>query len=116
MCIRIIKSDEEIKYDSSKPLEEQLCGSQHVVINYEPKNTDIDRFTEEVERMCKMGTSINVNVQVMHNNNIKGIKAKKRVGRLMKDLELNEAVKLLVNLQSNTDKKLEELADFCHKR
>lgn len=116
MCIRIIKPGEEFQYDSTKSLEEQLCGSQHVVINYEPKNNDIDRFSDELEKLCKRGTSINVSVDVVHNNHIKGAKAKKRVGRLMNDLNLNEAVKLLVTLQSKVDRKLEELADFCHKR
>ena len=116
MCIKIIKSDSEARYDSSIPLEDQLCGSQHIVINYEPKNTDIDRFSDELERLCKTGTSIEVSVDVIHGNNLRGAKAKKRIGRLMKDLDLNEAVKLLVNLQSKTDKKLEELANHCYKR
>lgn len=116
MCIRIIKPGKEIKYDSSRPLEEQLCDSQHVVINYEPRNSDIDRFSDELERLCRVGTSINVSVDVNYDNYFKGAKAKKRIGRLLRDLDLNETVKALVTLQAGIDKKLEELANCCHKR
>lgn len=116
MCIRIIRPNSEIKYDSTKPLEEQLCGSQHVVINYEPLNNDIDSFSDQLERLCKIGTSISVSVDVRYDNYLKGAKAKKRISRLLKDLDLNETVKALVTLQSGLDKKLEELANYCHKR
>lgn len=113
MCIKIVHKDAEVKYDSKKPLEEQLCGSERVVIRYEAKDTDIPVFVDEVERLCKTGISLNTHVKVIHNDHLKGQKAKKLMGRLMKDLDLNEAIKILVNLQSGTDKKLEEMASFC---
>ncbi|HXN74922.1 MAG TPA: hypothetical protein VN855_00335 [Candidatus Acidoferrum sp.] len=66
-----------------------------------------------MERLCKTGISCNVSVDVAHNNNIKGIKANKQLKRLKKDLDLNEAIKLLVNLHSSTDRVLEEMSNFC---
>ena len=116
MCVKIIKSDVETKYDAKKPLEEQLEGSNQVVIHYEPKDPDIDVFLGEMERFCKMGIGTNVTVDVIHKNNIKGAKAKKQVNRLMRDLDLNEAIKLLVNLHSKCDTSLSEMSNFCKGR
>lgn len=116
MCIRIIGQNTEAKYDSKRPLEEQLCGSEQIVIRYEPKDADIPKFVDEVERLCKTGISFNTNVNVVHNNHLKGAKAKKIMNKLMKDLNLNEAIKILVSLQSETDKTLESLSNFCQKR
>jgi hypothetical protein len=113
MCIKILNADSAVQYDSSRPLEEQLYGSREVVIHYEPKDPHIDRFIDEMERMCKTGVSCNVNVNVIHNNNLKGIRAKKQVKRLMKNLELNEAIKILANLQHKTDITLGEISDLC---
>lgn len=117
MCIRIKSSDSEIKYDSSIPLEDQIAGSKEVVIKYDPKDPDIDRFICEMERVCSNGISIgaDLKVDVIHNDCIFGLKAKKQVKRLTKDLNLNEAIKLLTNLQSKTDKALGELSNFCRK-
>lgn len=116
MCIRIIHKDAEFKYNSKKPLEQQLYGSEQVVIRYEPKDRDIDIFVGEVERLCKTGVCINANIKVLHNNHLKGAKAKKLMDRLSKDLNLNEAIKILVTMQSETNRKLEELSTFCSKR
>lgn len=117
MCIRIKGLDSEVKYDAARPLEEQIVGSKEVVIKYDPKDPDIDAFLCEMERMCSSGISIgtDVRVDVIHNNHLKGVKAKRQVKRLNKDLSLNEAIKLLTNLQSKTDKTLEELSIFCRK-
>lgn len=116
MCIRIIHENEEVKYDSSEPLEQQLLGSKRVVVTYEPKDRDIDRFVAEVERLCKTGVSISANVEVVHKNSVGGAKAKKLMKRLTKDLELNEAIKILVTMQSEMNRKLEVLSTFCAKK
>jgi len=113
MCIRILGKDSDTKYDSSIPLEQQIKNSEKVVVNYEPKDTDINKFMDEVERLCKQGISTNISVEVSHNNHLTGARTKKQMKRLMKDLNLNEAIKLLVTLQSTTDKTLEELSEFC---
>ena len=113
MCIRIKGLDSDIKYNSGTPLEQQIDDSKEVVINYDPKDPDISKFICEMERLCRTGVSTNVKVDFVHNNYLKGIKAKKQVNRLTNDLSLNEAIKILTNLQSNTDKALEELSSFC---
>lgn len=116
MCIRIVHENEEVKYDSSKPLEQQLHGSKSVIITYESKDSDINTFVDEVERLCRTGICINTDIKVIHNNHLKGIKAKKLMKRLTKDLDLNEAIKILVTMQSEMNKKLEMLSSFCTKR
>jgi hypothetical protein len=113
MCIRIVGLDSDKKYDSNKPLEEQIAGSQEVIINYDPKDKDIDCFISEMERMCSQGISANIKVDVNHADVLNGMRAKKQVQRLHKDLDLNEAIKCLTNLQSKTDKVLTELSNFC---
>jgi hypothetical protein len=116
MCIRIISSDsEEIKYNSKRPLEEQIAGSKEVIIKYDPKDTDIDKFLIEMRSLVCRGISTNVKVDVVHSNFLKGIKAKQQINRIKKELTVNEAIKLLSNLQSTTDKCLEELSNFCRK-
>lgn len=116
MCIRILHDNEEVQYDSSKPLEQQLCGSKSVVVTYDPQDRDIPRFVDEVERLCKTGIKIDARVEVVHNDNLQGAKAKKLMKRLMKDLELNEAIKILVTMQLEMNKKLEKLSTFCTNR
>jgi hypothetical protein len=114
MCIKIINSGVECSYDNSKPLEDQLCDSSEIHIKYEPKDSNMDRFLDEMERLCKTGVSANVNVDFSHNSNITGMKMKKQINRLTKDLHLNEAIKILTKLQSTTDGALRELSDFCN--
>lgn len=117
MCVKIIAAAGTItKYDSKKPLEDQVKSDCQVVVNYESKDPDIEAFLDEMERLCKNGISTNIKVDVKHGNTVKGAKAKKQVRRLMKDLNLNEAIKILTTLNHSTNKTLEELANFCLKR
>jgi len=116
MCIKILNCGASLKYDSSVPLEEQLKNSEKVVINYDPKDPDMDTFLDEMERLAKTGISCNVSLDIAHNNHIKGAKAKRQISRLKKDLDLNEAIKLLVNISSELDKRLESISVFCRTR
>lgn len=113
MCIKIINSNAEAKYDSERPLEDQLHGSKEIVIRYEPRDSDMDKFLTEIERFCKMGISTGVTVKVLHSNNIKGAMAKRQVSRMMRDLDLNEAIKILVSLHSKYDRTLKEMSEIC---
>ena len=113
MCIKIVKLKEEVSYDSNKPLEEQIKGSKQIIINYEPKDLSVDKFLDEVERMCKNGISASLNIKFNHNNHIAGAKAKKKVAKLSKDLNINELVKAVVSAHADADKKLEEIAQSC---
>lgn len=116
MCIKILNFDASLKYDSSVPLEEQLKDAQEVVIDYDPKDPDMDVFLDEMERLAKTGISCNVRLAVSSNRHIAGAKAKRQISRLKKDLDLNEAIKILVNIHSELDKTLESISIFCHKR
>jgi hypothetical protein len=113
MCVKIKSINSEAKYNPRVPLELQVSDCDKIVIKYEAKDPDIDKFIGEMERCCKTGINLNIDVDVAHQNDIKGAKAKKQVKRLLKDLNLNEAIKLLVMAHSKTDRKLEEMANFC---
>lgn len=113
MCIKIIKLKEEVSYDTNKPLEEQLVGSKQIVVNYEPRDPSIDKFLDEVERMCKNGVSASLNIKFNHNNFLAGAKIKKEIIKLSKDLDVNELIKAVVSAHAEADKKLEEMAETC---
>lgn len=113
MCIKILRSKEEFSYDSEKPLEEQIKGSRQIIVNYEPFDPSIDKFLDEVERLCKNGITANLNIKFNHNNNLKGIKIRKEMLKLSRDLDINEIIKIMVIAQAEADKKLEELSGIC---
>ena len=113
MCIKIVRSKEEFSYDMSQPLESQIRGSERIVVDYEPSDPAIDKFLDEVERLCKNGITANLNIKFNHNNNLAGAKLKKEMVRLSKDLDINEVIKLMVTAQSEIDRKLEELSSIC---
>lgn len=113
MCIKIIRADDEIKYDISKPLEDQIKGSKQIIVDYEPNDPSLEKFLDEIERFCHTGISRTFNIKVKHNNNVMGAKVNNIIKECAKDLNLNEVIKSLVNSFSETDKKLEEIATIC---
>ena len=113
MCITIVTAKKEVLYNTERPLEEQLKGSKKVVIDYDPSDTTLDTFLNEVEKLCKNGTSAKLNISFNHNNHLTGAKRKKEATKLSKDLDINEIIKLMVLAHSSVDKKLEELANYC---
>lgn len=113
MCVKIIRSKEEVSYNSELPLEDQIKGCKQVVVNYEPCDPSIDKFLDEVERLCKNGIAANLNIKFNHNNNLTGAKIGKEMYRLAKDLDINEIIKLMVTAQAEADRKLEELSGLC---
>lgn len=116
MCIRIINSESEVKYNASIPLEHQLNGGERIVVKYERKDPDIGKFVREIERLSKNGISANINVEVLYSDDLQGAKTKKLVKKLVKDLDVNEVIKLLANFHHTSDKILGELAIYCQKR
>jgi len=116
MCIKIVRLKEELEYDSSKPLEDQLKGAKQVVVNYQPHNSQIDQFLHEVERLCKTGVSASLNIKFNHNNHLLGAKAKKEIERLSKDIDFNEVIKLMTLIQRKADDTLEQMYEICLKR
>jgi|SRR5581483_1379266 len=113
MCIKIVRTKEELVYDSSKPIEEQIRGAKQIVINYEPSDPDLNRFLDEVERLCKTGVSAQMNIKVVHNDYLNGAKTKKEILHMVNDLKFNEVIKAMVKGQHETDKRLEELLNLC---
>lgn len=112
MCIKI----NEVAYDTTTPLEEQLGASNKIVIDYEPEDSSIDKFVGEVERICKNGISCNLNIEVLTNNILKGAKIKKQARMLEFDLKVNDLIRLMTTIQSHADKTLEEMSEACLKR
>ena len=113
MCIKIVRSKAEVSYDMNTPLEEQIKGCKQIVVNYEPKDPAIDKFLGEVERLCKHGISTKLNIAFNHNNFLLGAKTGKQLAKLARDLDLNEVIKFMVNTHAESDKKLEEIANYC---
>jgi hypothetical protein len=113
MCIKIIRAEDEIKYDISKPLEEQIVGAKQIVVDYEPNDSSLVNFLCEIERFCQTGVSRTFNIKVKHNNNVGGAKVKSRIASYAKKMSVNEVIKSLTLSYAQTDKKLEELSTIC---
>lgn len=113
MCVKIVKEEVEITYDARQPIEAQLEGSQKVVVHYDPKDSSIDTFLHEMERLCKNGSFSTLNFEFNYNSNLNGFKAKNKMRTVQRDLEINEIVKLMVLMQSEADKKLDEITKAC---
>jgi hypothetical protein len=116
MCIKIFNSANEVEYDMDKPLEDQVGQSNKIVIDYSLEDTSIEKFVDEVERICKNGVTCNLNIEVMTNSILKGAKVKRQTKALEFDLKLNDLIKLMTMTQFNADKKLEEMSELCLKR
>lgn len=116
MCIRIVKLKEETAYDSSRPLEEQIKGSREVLVDYNPTDSSVDHFLSEVERLCKTGVTASLNIKFKHNNNLSGARIGKQMRKIANGLDLNEFIKSIALLQSEADKRLEEMSALCLKR
>ena len=115
MCIKIIKDDLEIKYNPEIPIEQQLKGSEEIYIKYDSSDKTIGRFLSEMEKICAMGLNLDVKINFTNNDSIQGAKTKRKIKKIKKDLNLNEAIKILAILQSKTDETLKELSNFCRK-
>lgn len=111
MCIKLINSEQEIPYDISKPLEEQIKGCKQIVVNYEPFDKSVDKFLQEIERFAKTGVDAKLSIKVIHNDHLSGSNIKRKIKKATNGVALNEIIKLIVLSQIETDKKLEELAN-----
>lgn len=109
MCIKIINAQEEVPYDTNRPLEEQITGSEQIVVNYEPFDKSVDQFLAEVDRIAKHGIDAKLSIKVIHNDHIFGFKVKQKLKQATNDITLNEIIKLMVLSHCAVDKKLEDL-------
>lgn len=115
MCIKIVRSHEEVEFEPTEPLEYQVRGAKQVVINYDPSSEQIRSFIEQMERIVKTGVGCQMNIKVNSNNSLSGYRFERQMSEASKNLDLNEAVRSLVNTYSETDKKLHEMQQICLK-
>ena len=113
MCVKIVTPEEEKHYDMDRPLEEQLEGCKKIIIDYEPKDLSVLKLMRELERFVKSGIDSELVIQVVHNNHLNGAKIKKITQKSISDISINELIKAFVVNHKETDKKLEELANYC---
>lgn len=111
MCVKIVTDSEEIPYDCSRPLEDQIKGSEQIVVNYEPFDHSVDKLLAEVERFARTGVDARLSIKVIHNDHIFGFKVKQKLARATNDITLNEIIKLMVLTHCSIDRKLEDLAN-----
>jgi hypothetical protein len=109
-------ANEAIPYDMDVPLEDQLCNSSQIVIDYEPFDPSVSKFLNELERFSKTGIDQKVNIKVIHNDNIAGLKLKKKAKKAENDIKVNELIKLMALSHIEADCKLEELSNLCTNR
>jgi len=114
MCVKFKKDSEITLYDVSQPLELQMDGAQEIVIEYRPRDASVIKFVKEIEKMTKEGLDSYPIITVKHNNNITGIKVKKKIQKISNDITLNKLVKLMTISHYEADKKLEEMATMCN--
>lgn len=115
MCVKLLKHDQLIEYDCNRPLMDQMRGCTEVVVNYQPKDRNVEAFLLEMEKCAKTGQNPNVKIKVEYNSMLDGYKTKKQIVRAMNDITLNEIVKLLAIMQHSMDKTLQEIAEACAK-
>lgn len=113
MCVKIVKNQQEIPYDLSQPLEVQIKGCDQIIVNYEPFDPQIEKLLSEMDRFSQTGVDAKINIKVVHNNHVFGVKIRKKLKKSTNDITLNEIIKLMALTYAETDKKLEELANCC---
>lgn len=112
MCVEIIKADDQQSYKPELPFEEQIKGSVEVHIDCEPNCPKVAAFFDEVEKVCKNGQSLPIQIKLIDNNSLKLYSKTKK---LNKDLLINDIIKQAVLLNKTADDKLKELSEICLK-
>jgi hypothetical protein len=113
MCVKIIANSNVKELSISKPIEEQIAGAQEILVSYDPIDPKINFFVGEMERLCKNGVSCKLDIKINSNNYVGGMKLQKTLNKIKKNLEINELVKDISKLHSETDKKLSEISQIC---
>jgi len=113
MCIEIVKSEAQESYKPNLPFEEQICGCQEVLIDCtNPKCSKVAKFLDEVEKICKNGQSLPIQIKLADNSNFSLFKKTKQLNR---ELLLNDIIGQVVLIHKNADTKLRELSELCAK-
>ena len=114
MCVKIVTAEEDHAFDVSRPLEEQVIGCKQIIVNFVPHDPQVEKFLDEIERFTKTGVVCNLNIKVIHNNEILGAKAKRQTNQFKEDMSLNELVKMMALTYDRTDRALEEIFNMCN--
>jgi hypothetical protein len=113
MCVEIIKSEDQQSYKPELPLEDQICGCQEVLIDCaNPKCYKVAKFLDEIEKVCKNGQSLPINIRLADNTNLKLFSKTKKLSR---ELLLNDIMGHMALIHKNADDKLKELSEMCLK-
>lgn len=113
MCIKIVRTTEEFEFDPGQPLEQQVRGAKKVIIDYNPNDSRIDSFMDQIQRIIRTGTGCSMNIQVNPNNSLAGLRFERQLELFNRDLEINEVVSSLTQMHNNVYKKLSEIYDMC---
>jgi len=113
MCVKIIRSKEEVEFNPQEPLEQQVRGAKQIVVNYDPEDKRIQSFMEQVERIVRTGVSCQMNICVKPNNTLAGLRVERQFEMFNEELKMNEVVKALVKSHHETDKRLMEMSEMC---
>lgn len=113
MCVKIICTDHEHEFNPNEPLELQVMGAKEIMVSYDPEDTKIDFFVDQMERIVKNGIDCEFDISVDPKNDLNGFRLRRKLEKLKLNLDINEAVKKLTVFHSETDKKIREIAEMC---
>jgi hypothetical protein len=113
MCVKIICTDHEHEFNPNEPLELQVMGAKEILVSYDPEDTRIGSFVDQMERIVKSGIDCKFAISVDPKNDLNGLRLSRKLEKLKLNLDINEAVKKLTLFHSETDKKIQEIAEMC---
>lgn len=113
MNVVIFKDHRLCEYDMYLPLEDQIKGSAEIIVNYVENDETVHHFLDEVERLSQSAFGFGLNIKVLHNNNIRGAKAKKLMQEAVRNLSVNDIIQMMAQIHKTTDDKLTEIAAIC---
>lgn len=116
MCVKLLKDEQWIEYDCDKPLVDQIVKCSEILVNYKPKDQEVEKFLTEMQKSAKNGLDLDVKIKVEYNDFLDGYKTKKQLIGAINDITVNQIIKLLVLTQRSIDKSLEELSVTCSNR
>lgn len=113
MCVDIIKENEILAYDINSSFEEQIKNSKEAVIDCNKENCPkVFSFLNKMEKFCKDGFSLPIELKVVDNTNIKLFK---KIKGLRKSLLLNDIIGQLALTHKKADNELEDILKMCNK-
>lgn len=112
MCVEIFKPESKQSYKPELPFEEQFDGCQEVLIDCEPNCPKVAKFLDEIDKICKRGRSLPLNIKLANNTSFVLFKKTKQLSH---DLLINDIIGQMALIHKNADTKLKELSEMCLK-